>query len=1478
MKNAPVSVESSAATAAGGAPLRFRRPRFARATLFAAAASVVVAATGGIPGFAPLASGAVESDFSKTESISISFGGQELTIGSPGAVPVAHENWNVPGALANGTIANLKGGSGSLTGVGVEWKSGGIHHSSADVNTANGQLTWGYLDDPGITNFWGMSDIGPSVMLSNLGSLPASTFDVYVILASDSMPSPASGRPVYVNGTWYKGGTNSTVQGTEETSSNWSRASFENGGVMTEGIGGSYLKVSVLPDGASTIKIASGKNNAARGSLAAVQVVYDITSSFLNWSAGNSTWDASSDSFQDSFGTSTSWGTSTGGQVAVFNGNDAPTLSGTHSASGLWVKSGDVVLNGDGAVNLVYAAKVVVENGASLTVGSAVDLNFTNSSGSLVLEGANSHFHANKSIALPSVSGLGTYHVNNSMTVLTGELSTANFAFTNGGVLAINPAKVATPFTLSGNLTGSTGQVVAQGGILRVTSPGIGAPNSISFSVQSGASIGFGPGAQINSLTLADGSIYSLLGDSLPYSSAQISTLNFGGTGAVKISFSELPLTAFTAGTPFTVFGYSGSALTPEVLSALTTDTARVSGTFAYSSGSLTFTPFTVGFYQREWTAAGDGNWTGANYEYTNWNSTLITDPNANGDRIYLPATSTRRTITIDAGKTIHLDSTKTGWTWGVGTGLADNYAGGLTRLGNGQWVIEGGTLDTGTAVQGAYAILAAGSGEGDNRWGIRTDAGLVIRSKITGSGSIATVHNGSETIKLYIAGDASEYTGTIHLAQNNRDMALIDNGVLGDGATVTGAGSLKIFTSTTLGATVNANIQIGSQEGYNTVPTNSIVRLTGENNISSSIYVYSGTLAVTKDANLGSNSLTIGANTSGLNAGATPTLQFLADGATFSKAFAVEHSNSSIKVGTALTDDTGTPISVTYNGQISGGGGLTKTGAGKLTLTGSGYSYTGGTNVNAGTLSIGADANIGSGTHTINNDATLEISGNITKPWVIGASGGTISTTGAAGDVRTFAMLSGSGKLTKAGASTLALTGTPDFTGPVSISAGALKLGNGGTTGILAGTSPITLSGGGSLVLDLADQPGVTQTFSRAIDGTGTFSKNNTAAIAFTGTTASNVTLAVNSGTLLTSGAIGGSVDVVSGAVFGATGGSIANLTLQGGSIYRATDGFAVPVTNLAAPSGTVYFDIGGIFSPSMALGLYPLLGFSNLSGSANFEILDANAYRGSFSILKNANDITLDVNSVGGSYSLRWTGDVDSNWAFSTQNWRIISGGTVDAPSDFVANDSVLFDSTAPANRRTVTLAAGAQFKPAAMTVDTANGANYIFDGAGSIAGDELAVVLKGGGTVTINTENRYGVLSGGTRIETGTTVNIGHVNALGSGTVTVLGNTTINANAGPFANAIQLANGSFTLNFPGRETSELVIGNALSGVGNLTVSGSARRTFTNPTGFTGTLHLSAPVTFSGANADWSGVALVTSSVSGDHNFTGTGTTRLK
>ena len=93
---------------------------------------------------------------------------------------------------------------------------------------------------------------------------------------------------------------------------------------------------------------------------------------------------------------------------------------------------------------------------------------------------------------------------------------------------------------------------------------------------------------------------------------------------------------------------------------------------------------------------------------------------------------------------------------------------------------------------------------------------------------------------------------------------------------------------------------------------------------------------------------------------------------------------------------------------------------------------YTGATTISAGTLSLG------------NGGTTGSVAGNIVDNAALVFNRSNALTYGG--------LISGAGTVTKNGAGTLTLTGDNTYTGTTTISAGTLSLGNGGTTGSVAG------------------------------------------------------------------------------------------------------------------------------------------------------------------------------------------------------------------------------------------------------------------------------------------------------------------------------------------------------------------------------------------------------------------------------------------
>ena len=147
---------------------------------------------------------------------------------------------------------------------------------------------------------------------------------------------------------------------------------------------------------------------------------------------------------------------------------------------------------------------------------------------------------------------------------------------------------------------------------------------------------------------------------------------------------------------------------------------------------------------------------------------------------------------------------------------------------------------------------------------------------------------------------------------------------------------------------------------------------------------------------------------------------------------------------------------SFTHAGDISGTGGLAKSGSGTLTLSGT-NTYTGDTAINAGTLTLGASNRLSDVTRVVvGTGATFSLGGfnetvgNVSGAGTIALDGGALT----AGDSATTTLsgaISGLGSFTKVGGGTLIVTGTLSAAN-TTVSTGSIQVGDGGTLGSLSG------------------------------------------------------------------------------------------------------------------------------------------------------------------------------------------------------------------------------------------------------------------------------------------------------------------------------------------------------------------------------------------------------------------------------------------
>ncbi|MFC4992321.1 PEP-CTERM sorting domain-containing protein [Rubritalea tangerina] len=94
-----------------------------------------------------------------------------------GPTNISGTNWNHTANNASGTINNLIDDTGASTTVSLSYSSQNTWSNNAGTANNNKKLSVGYLDDSGA---------GPNITLTGLSSLGGSSYNVYIILGSDS--------------------------------------------------------------------------------------------------------------------------------------------------------------------------------------------------------------------------------------------------------------------------------------------------------------------------------------------------------------------------------------------------------------------------------------------------------------------------------------------------------------------------------------------------------------------------------------------------------------------------------------------------------------------------------------------------------------------------------------------------------------------------------------------------------------------------------------------------------------------------------------------------------------------------------------------------------------------------------------------------------------------------------------------------------------------------------------------------------------------------------------------------------------------------------------------------------------------------------------------------------------------------------------------------------------------------------------------
>lgn len=235
----------------------------------------------------------------------------------------------------------------------------------------------------------------------------------------------------------------------------------------------------------------------------------------------------------------------------------------------------------------------------------------------------------------------------------------------------------------------------------------------------------------------------------------------------------------------------------------------------------------------------------------------------------------------------------------------------------------------------------------------------------------------------------------------------------------------------------------------------------------------------------------------------------------------------STLNHGGSLTFNHSDDISV--SGNIGGPGDLVKKASGRVILSGA-NTYTGGTNVIAGTLGLGSDTAAGTGTIVMQDLTTLQAAADLTLTNLIDLKGAvTFDTQGYSMTINTGITNAVGGQLIKTGLGTLTLNGVNTYTAgtivqegtlalygslasSVEVQSGAIFGGTGTVTGDVtnAGTLQPRLNGSRSTLTLIGNYVGQGGTFATTLSGTPDAIEADRLAIQGAGNTASGSTTIV--------------------------------------------------------------------------------------------------------------------------------------------------------------------------------------------------------------------------------------------------------------------------------------------------------------------------------------------------------------------------------
>ncbi|WP_095152643.1 autotransporter-associated beta strand repeat-containing protein [Pseudomonas sp. Irchel s3b5] len=1232
-------------------------------------------------------------------------------------------------------------------------------------------------------------------------------------------------------------------------------------------------------------------------------------------------------------------------------GNNDLSLNGIIDGAGSLTKNGlaDLTLAGNntftGALNIVSGSVttlntnalgatsgVNISAGAGLNLGSDASLGALSGSGSVQLTGSNTL----------------TVGLANSTSTFDGDLSgsggltkvgtgTLNLTGINGitGNSAINGGTV----DLSGSL--ASAQVsVNTGGTLTGTGSALGTVN-----VNNGGHLGLSSGNQLSAsgLTLAAGSsVDVVLG-----TPSTTSLMNVGGNLTLNGNLNVTDAGGFGVGV-YRLFNYTGALtnLGLDVASApvgyglgdlvvqtgvanqINIQVSAPNVNIRYWDGSQTIANGVVDGGSGTWNASGT-NWTDANGLVNQpWAGDFAVFQGAagtvtvNGTQLFngmqfltdgynlVNGASGQLTAVNGTGGTtaVRVDPGVTG-TIGVninGGGILNKLDAGTLVL-NGANTYTGGTqLDGGRIVVGSNTALGSGTLTANAGTQLDSNTAVTLGNAATLNGNLTVLGSNALTLNGVIGGTGGVIKNgatNLTLGGNNAflgPVALNAGGLILASNSAVGSGTLNAAGGTTLDASTQVSVNNavnlagnlgiggtadlslnGTVNGAGSLTKNGAANLilSGNNNFLGGISLNAGTLTAGSNSALGLGNLTV-AGTSALD------------------------SNSALSLGNnvvlnANLSNTGSN-NLTLAGVVSGAGGLIKNGASNLTLNGI-NTYSGGTTLSAGTVTLGTGASLGSGALTVAGSSTLDNS----APQVLANNVNVNANLALAGNnnLTLGGVIAGAGTLTKNGLADVTLSGNNSFSGTFDVLSGSLttlsgaalgnnstvNLGGGAALNLAASGRLASLTGSGTALIGTGNTlslggNNVSSTFAGILSGDGGLTKLGSGTQTLSGISDLTGDTHVNAGTLQVNGSLdSANVLINSGGTLGGSGTLGGAVTVTDGGHLALASGSALSVASLvlddhsnldvglSAPvvgGGSALLNVGGNLTLDGNLNVSDIGGFGsgvyrviNYSGGLTDNGLLIGSVPGSVTpgdlqLQTNiGNQINLLVTAQGVTVQF-WDGAQqiadgsinggNGTWGSGNTNWTTVDG-TLNLPW---ANSFAVFQGTA-----------------GSVTVDgtqTITGLQFVTDGYGLQNGSAGVLNLVNGslGNTTVrvdpNTTATLGVALNGSgtlgKYDAGTLV-LNAASGYTGGTVLNGGKLVVGNDAALGSGALTAADGTVL-----DSNSAVSLGNDVVLNGGLNVAGSNALTLNGLVSGAGTLNKTgaANLTLNGSNSYSGGTAL--------------------